>query len=38
MSRADYAAMYGPTTGDGVRIAYRIDGDARLPVLVLSNS
>ncbi|MGE8639986.1 MAG: alpha/beta fold hydrolase [Achromobacter sp.] len=26
------------TTGDGVRIAYRIDGDARLPVLVLSNS
>ena len=26
------------TTGDGVCIAYRIDGDARLPVLVLSNS
>ena len=26
------------TTGDGVAIAYRIDGDARLPVLVLSNS
>ena len=24
------------TTGDGVAIAYRIDGDARLPVLVLS--
>ncbi|MFD4838112.1 3-oxoadipate enol-lactonase [Achromobacter sp. NPDC058515] len=26
------------TTGDGVRIAYRLDGDAGLPVLVLSNS
>jgi 3-oxoadipate enol-lactonase len=26
------------TTGDGVRIAYRIDGGDRLPVLVLSNS
>ncbi|QVQ25123.1 alpha/beta fold hydrolase [Achromobacter deleyi] len=26
------------TTGDGVRIAYRFDGDAGLPVLVLSNS
>jgi len=25
-------------TGDGVRIAYRFDGDAGLPVLVLSNS
>ncbi|MES2069979.1 MAG: alpha/beta fold hydrolase [Pseudomonadota bacterium] len=26
------------TTGDGARIAYRIDGDASKPVLVLSNS
>ncbi|WP_313625807.1 3-oxoadipate enol-lactonase [Achromobacter sp.] len=26
------------TTGDGVRIAYRYDGDSALPVLVLSNS
>lgn len=26
------------TTGDGVRIAYQIDGGDRLPVLVLSNS
>lgn len=26
------------TTGDGVRIAYRFDGDASLPVLALSNS
>lgn len=26
------------TTGDGVRVAYRLDGDAALPVLVLSNS
>ncbi|MBX9400520.1 3-oxoadipate enol-lactonase [Lysobacter sp. BMK333-48F3] len=26
------------TTGDGVRLAYRFDGDARAPVLVLSNS
>ncbi len=26
------------TTGDGVRIAYRFDGDAALPVLILSNS
>lgn len=26
------------TTGDGVQIAYRVDGDERLPVLVLSNS
>lgn len=26
------------TTGDGVRIAYRLDGDASLPKLVLSNS
>ena len=25
-------------TGDGVRIAYRFDGDPGLPVLVLSNS
>ncbi|WP_347337664.1 hypothetical protein [Bradyrhizobium mercantei] len=26
------------TTGDGCRIAYRIDGPADRPVLVLSNS
>ncbi len=26
------------TTGDGVRVAYRLDGDAALPVLILSNS
>ncbi|WP_037077371.1 alpha/beta fold hydrolase [Pseudonocardia spinosispora] len=26
------------TTGDGVRIAYRLDGDASKPVLLLSNS
>lgn len=26
------------TTGDGVRIAYRVDGDPGLPVLLLSNS
>lgn len=26
------------TTGDGVRVGYRFDGDAALPVLVLSNS
>ena len=26
------------TTGDGVRIAYRYDGDAALPTLILSNS
>jgi len=26
------------TTGDGVRVAYRFDGDAALPVLILSNS
>jgi 3-oxoadipate enol-lactonase len=26
------------TLGDGTRVAYRLDGDARLPVLLLSNS
>ena len=26
------------TNGDGYRIAYRLDGDARLPVLILANS
>jgi 3-oxoadipate enol-lactonase len=26
------------TLGDGTRLAYRLDGDARLPVLLLSNS
>lgn len=26
------------TTGDGVRIAYRVEGDAALPTLILSNS
>jgi 3-oxoadipate enol-lactonase len=26
------------TTGDGIRLAYQFDGDARLPLLLLSNS
>ncbi len=32
------ATTFTLTLGDGTRLAYRLDGDARLPTLVLSNS